>query len=125
MHAVSLPHAGLLPCNQVPSRLRWAREISTILWTGWQKRKEQGKTTLAEDFIWGKYDKILSITEKPGGKTDEWRPSYSAMLVSESLRGVSKDWIEDLDEFFAADGYSAEWSKKICEDAVKTTGRFL
>jgi len=122
MHATTLPHGGLLPCNQVPSRLRWAREIGFILHTGWTKRKKLGVTTPAEDLIWGKYDAMSSITEKQGGETDEWRPSYSAMLVSESLRGVSEDWIEDLHGFFADNGYGEEWSRKICEEAVEAIG---
>jgi len=123
MHAVSYPHGGLLPTNQVPSRLRWAREIGTILQAEWRERKDRGETTPAEDFVWEKYDNAQSVAKKPGGKTDEWRPSYSAMLVSESLRCASNDWIDDLHEFFADGGYGAEWSKKICEEAVKAAGR--
>ena len=60
---------------------------------------------------------MTSIAEKQGGKTDEWRPSYSAMLVSESLRDVSDDWIEDLHRFFADGEYGAEWSRRICAEA--------
>ena len=89
------------------------------------KRKKLGKTTPPEDIIWRKYDTMTSIAEKQGGKIDEWRPSYSAMLVSESLRGVSEDWIEDLHGFFADDGYGAEWSSRICADASRQSNRLL
>lgn len=58
MHAVSRGHAGLLPSNQVPSRWRWAYEIGSAMWIGWEKRKDKGETTEAEDLVWGKYDKI-------------------------------------------------------------------
>ena len=83
------------------------------------KRKKLGKTTPAEDLIWRKYNTMTSITKKQGGKTDEWRPSYSAMLVSKSLRDVSEDWIEDLHGFFADDEYGAEWSRRICAEASR------
>ena len=89
------------------------------------KRKKLGKTTPAEDFIWEKYDTMTSITEKQGGKTDEWRPSYSAMLVSESLRDVSEDWIEDLHGFFADNGYGAEWSSCICAEVSRQSNKLL
>lgn len=125
MHAVTLPHGGLLPRNQVPSRLRWAREIGFILHTGWTERKNLGETTPAEDLVWGKYDTATSIAEKQGGKPDEWRPSYSALLVSESLRCMSEDWIEDLHDFFADGEYGEKWSRKICEEAVRAAGRVL
>lgn len=122
MHAVSRGHAGLLPGNQIPSRWRWAHEIGSAMWIGWEKRKDKGETTDAEDLVWGKYDKILSIAKKTGGKTDEWRPMYSAMLVSENLRSASADWIEDLDGFLDGE-YGAEWSRKICDEAVGAVGR--
>lgn len=68
---------------------------------------------------------MTSITEKQGGKTDEWRPSYSAMLVSESLRGVSENWIEDLHRFLADDEYGAEWSHRICVETSRQSNRLL
>jgi len=124
MHAVSRGHAGLLPSNQVPSRWRWAHEIGSVMWIEWEKRKDKGETTEAEDRIWGKYDKILSIAKKTGGKTDEWRPAYSAMLVSESLRSASADWIDDLDGFLGGE-YGAEWSRRICAEASGQNSRPL
>ena len=125
MHATTLPHEGLLPRNIIPSRLQWAREIAFTLYDGWTRRKKIGMTTPAEDLIWGKYDTMASITEKQGGKTDEWRPSYSAMLVSESLRGVSENWIEDLHRFLADDEYGAEWSHRICAETSRQSNRLL
>ena len=119
MHAITLPHEGLLPRNIIPSRLQWAREIGFTLYDGWTRRKKIDMTTPAEDLIWGKYDTMTSITEKQGGKTDEWRPSYSAMLVSESLSAASEDWIKDLHEFFADGEYGMAWSRKICEEAIE------
>ena len=124
MHAVSRGHAGLLPSNQVPSRWRWAHEIGSAMWIDWEKRKDKGETTEAEDLVWGKYDKILSILKKTGGKTDEWRPAYSAMLVSESLRSASIDWIDDLDRFLGGE-YGAEWSRRICAEASGQNSRPL
>lgn len=38
------------------------------------------------------------------------------MLVSENLKSVSTDWIDDLDRFLG-DKYSAEWSRRICAEA--------
>ena len=58
MHAVSREHADLLPCNQVPSRWRWAHAIGSTMWIEWAKRKSRNETTEAEDLIWEKYGKI-------------------------------------------------------------------
>lgn len=94
------------------------------MWIEWEKRKDRGETTDAEDLVWGKYDKILSIAKKAEGKTDEWRPTYSAMLVSESLQNSSADWIDDLDRFLCGE-YGAEWSRRICAEASEQRNRPL
>ena len=111
MHAVPLVE------GEAPSRYAWAKFLGGWFRGEWLRRKSLNETTPAEDEIWSRYGDD-SIKKKPGGKIDAWRPSYSAMQVSPELRHYFKGWDSHLEDFLAADGYGAEWSRKICAAAL-------
>jgi len=107
MHAVPLPNCHM------PSRYDWAKEIGAWFAGDWRRRKEAGQTSPAEDAVWPKYSEG-AIKPKPGGKTDAWRPGYSAMKTSELLLPCFRGWRTHLLEFLETGGCGAEWSRKTC-----------
>lgn len=110
-------HAVPLLDGPAPSRYDWTRFLGGWFADSWRRRKAEGGTTPAEDAVWSRYGDG-SIQKKPGGKTDAWRPTYSAMRVSPGLGHYFKGWKSHMLDFLNADGYGAEWSRRICADAA-------